>query len=517
MAATVWSAVGCLPTGTSPTGQHLLAERLDSFVTYQPLVTGAPPRLLVLRWDEVTPTNAVQTASVFDVPAPTASGTVVQPNLLASHALYNGDSCIGCGFPEDARGRLFFSQVFGISSTGFEGSVIRVDPATNASTDLGSFDAFLFSPDRTRLLTRRGQTWTIRDLDDDETPLPPALDAQFVGGDIYFVSPDDALFQTSALGTTPRMVSTSVASFSIVDTSRGPLLVLTKTSTSMDGSARHALFDPATMTELPMPGESAPTYQPFVIPSPSGRYLLLEAYASTGQPLTMFDRDTGVAQTQTVDAPSLFQAWRPGHDQLWIDLGPEMFSWTPGGALTPVADQRSPYTAIAPEYQTIFTPDGASWISFELDGTATLRSADDPSATPLLLTPPGTHLSDCWPLVDGRGIVEVYPTSQLRNDIYLVDPVKRTSSILATGGHVVAVGANRILTLLNWIQSDLSGDLTMIDLANGAKTVLAENVHDVAISPAPAGLDRLPSGVTISYLVRNRIASPFDGLWSTTP
>ncbi|MDB4983292.1 MAG: hypothetical protein JWM82_4044, partial [Myxococcales bacterium] len=58
--------------------------------------------------------------------------------------------------------------------------------------------------------------------------------------------------------------------------------------------------------------------------------------------------------------------------------------------------------------------------------------------------------------------------------------------------------------------------LALLDFETGAITTLAENVDRFAIEPAPTGGDPLAPGLRVAALVRARIASPYDGLWTMT-
>jgi hypothetical protein len=58
----------------------------------------------------------------------------------------------------------------------------------------------------------------------------------------------------------------------------------------------------------------------------------------------------------------------------------------------------------------------------------------------------------------------------------------------------------------------------LIDLATGVQTLLAQDVYAAAVDPgihayvAP-GTDALAPGTRIAFLVRNRMDSPYDGIW----
>jgi hypothetical protein len=235
-------------------------------------------------------------------------------------------------------------------------------------------------------------------------------------------------------------------------------------------------------------------------------------------PLTLFDRDTGEELQDVSPEPlSRFQpVWRPGHDELWLLMANEVWGWKAGGRLMKLYGEAA--TIYGPD-QSLFTGDGRFWywippgVGEGEKVRVFLRSADDPGYEPLLLNPQGTGLANARSLADGRLVVEAWISDQKRNDIYLVDPVARTSRALASTGNVVAIGRERVLALLHWVTGG-SGDLTMIDLATGAHTRLAENVYSVAVDGSASG-DLLAPGTRVGYLVRNRIASPFDGLWVT--
>jgi hypothetical protein len=123
-------------------------------------------------------------------------------------------------------------------------------------------------------------------------------------------------------------------------------------------------------------------------------------------------------------------------------------------------------------------------------------------------------VQNVWPLADGRLVVEARITNEKRSDIYLVDPAARTTRQLGHSGNVVATGATRILVFLDWLIGGGSGALTLIDLETGARTLLAENVHHVAVEKsASPGVDALAPGTRIAYVSRHRIESPYDGLW----
>jgi hypothetical protein len=183
--------------------------------------------------------------------------------------------------------------------------------------------------------------------------------------------------------------------------------------------------------------------------------------------------------------------------------------FVPLGSLAPTPGRSSTWP---------FTPDGQFWLSYSGEGLwgdkppILLRSVDDASFAPMLLNPAGTAVQNVWPLADGRLVVEDRISNEKRSDIYLVDPAARTTRQLGHSGNVVATGATRILVFLDWLIGGGSGELTLIDLETGARTLLAENVHAAVVEKA-AGADALAPGARIAFISRHRIESPYDGLW----
>ena len=121
---------------------------------------------------------------------------------------------------------------------------------------------------------------------------------------------------------------------------------------------------------------------------------------------------------------------------------------------------------------------------------------------------------------DGRLLAEAWLVDSQRSDIYLVDPDAMTSRTIASNGHVLSVGQTRALALLNFDLARLTGDLTLVDLASGDHTLIAEDVYAVAVDRGrlaivPAGSDVLAPGTRVAFLTRNRLDSPYDGLWVT--
>jgi hypothetical protein len=171
----------------------------------------------------------------------------------------------------------------------------------------------------------------------------------------------------------------------------------------------------------------------------------------------------------------------------------------------------------------VFTRDGRHWFSAGTGERPTVYvgSSDDPTAPLQSLNPHGTGTTSYWETDDGSLLVGAWTLDANRKDIYLVDADAGTSRAIASNGHLVALGHTRALALLNWESPRRSGDLTLVDLASGAPTVLARDVYDVAVdrgqsAHVPPGTDALAPGTRVTYLTNNRLASPWDGLWAAS-
>jgi hypothetical protein len=214
--------------------------------------------------------------------------------------------------------------------------------------------------------------------------------------------------------------------------------------------------------------------------------------------------------------------WRPASAELWIPTLPDGFCiWRPDeAALTTVQATLYAYTRAPDGKQSVFTRDGRHWFSTDNGDRPTISvgSSDDPTSARLPLNPNGTVTTSHWETDDGRILVGAWTSSEYRKDAYLVDADAGTSRALASAGYLVALGHTRALALLNWEVSRATGDLTLIDLASGEKTVLAEDVYAVDVdrgksADVPSGTDALAPGTRVAYLTNNRLASPWDGLW----
>jgi hypothetical protein len=356
----------------------------------------------------------------------------------------------------------------------------------------------------------------------------------FIGEDFYcsgIVDPNTPTVGTNIIrirpGASPEILLSSTGQLGL-DAIVGdftPQLVLTLATDQ--GNAPFALLDTNTLASTSFPPEKGPAQ--FYGASSDGHFLLFETNLASRDPAvehSLFVYDWTANTFETLDSYQLGRTlswvseWRPGTHELWATTLPGGFAvWNPEHGVTTYA---APLWWVHDHqrWPSSFTRDGRYWFS---TGTGMrpslyLGSADDPSAALLPLNPSGTEVYDYWQLDDGRLLVEAWASNYRRDDIYLVDPDAGTSRAIATSGHLVATGQTRALAILNWQASRSSGELTLVDYATGAHTVLAQDVYAVDVdrgksAAVPAGTDALAPGTRVAFLSRNRLESRDDGLW----
>jgi hypothetical protein len=232
-------------------------------------------------------------------------------------------------------------------------------------------------------------------------------------------------------------------------------------------------------------------------------------------------------------------AFRPGHPgELWCFVGGRLFVLPPQGGARPIEGpleasvrfrrpRREPPGApidsvIQSDGSSMFSSDGRRWLFRAGRGEVRLGDADHPGEDPgMLLTsellgerPEVIELAPGGPLA-----VEDEPPGGERRDLYLAEPPWESRRLLVRDISRVIWGSGRALALARKIGRDGvggdagSGDLSLVDLATGAETVLARNVVDMALARPCAGCDPLAPGVPLAYVVQARVPFRLDGLW----
>jgi hypothetical protein len=481
-------------------------------------------------------------ADLYELPAETASNTAQGLDgviLLAERCLVPPDDPASLVVQTDIRGRLLVERDLGASGDP-RLQVFRIDLATGTQTFLGltpyfSFPAFTVSPGRTRVLDGYGYgNSDVWELDDGTTSLDGmAENATFVGEDVYYDNGLPPRYQTPhlwrlAAGGQPELLEHNVRLKQTVPTDRGPRLFLEREIATQDAmpNYRHLLFDPLTQQELALPVAGVLPVNWFFAPaSPDGHWLALAE-----DKVTLFNWVTSETQ-EFDDSADSFSGWewRPGRNELWLSMSDATLRiWKPGAGVTtpPAAPPLQNYRAPDGSH-SVFTRDGNYWFSGIRPGDGPsaqpalyVGSADDPSAPTFQITPAGALTISHWELADGRIMAGAWTTNEYRKDYYLVDPRTGSLQTLAINGLMVTVGQTRALAYVDWQTGLGTGDLCLIDLATGTQTLLANNVYAADVDPGthadvPMGTDTLAPGTRIAFLVRDRLASPYDGLWVT--
>jgi len=522
---------GCLQPGGPPIGEHWLSGRTLWLVEFAPDLPGVPPSLLVANVRSDTEMDLYVIAD----PGPSAPSSAAPPvvggaKLLVSNVATAALFSTSRTLPEDALGRLLLAQAPAPAADySYASDLFRIDLTTETAMDLGPQSSFVLSPSGGRLVLvgASGNNATVYEADGRQTALTNIRALTFVGEDLCGLENDNpadftmASLQEVSPDGAPQTIAEPVSGFTVVPTPNGPFVVI---SMQDDLNYSQSLFDLTTLAETPLPGD----YQSV---SPDGRWLLLRSESNEGE---FFDRSTGAVQD--IDTPYLNGFWRPGQNEYWtgptIGYSAESSGgpaspiqiWQPGTGTTTVdvAAEPTAYPRTNDGSDSPFTADGQHWFSSIAGngnhGQVFVGPTDDLGAPTFPVNPLGTSPGGYWQLADGRLLVEA-SVSTFDSDIYLLDPNSGQELELATGGYIVTIGLTRALALLNVISAG-TGDLTLIDYATGATTLLGQNVTSAVLrhpfDPSNPTVDALASGAEVAFLVRDELDSPYDGVWVAT-
>jgi hypothetical protein len=535
------AVAGCLPAGGPPTGQQVLADRTIAgvFLTASGL-PDAPPNLFVLGAARPLGPSGSNGADLYALPyasmseavqgfgqlAPTVAGVILGDGVEPSAYIPGTDS----------QGRLIFLTPAQDAPDG-DPIVARFDFVTGQKEDLAPPIAgnpgFLLSASRARVLAG---TSVFEQGGRAELGTPSVTTPAFVGEDLYYGCPlksgvlaGGSSINRSRPGTAPQTLlsSSGTLKFTPFASDLGTQLLISTAANTSD--VPYLIFSTALLLNTSIPLGKG--WAQFHSISSDGHWLLFrEPLAEGDHRLFAFDWTTGYSVSLSSNKRPIgaTNEWRPGRHELWSGLGPTGSSvWNPEMGYTRESLQQSPVQIafLSDGRTSMFTRDGNYWLSVEysvagdvVEPTFYLRSAEDLTAPGQPLNVRGQELYPVWETSEGRLLVGVGSFGENRQDIYLVDPAAGTSRAIASAGRVLALGSTRVLALVNWQVSTATGDLTLVDLATGEKTTLAQDVYAVAIDRATSavldpGADRLAPGTVIAFLVRNRLDSPYDGLW----
>ena len=542
--AFAWSA--CLPAGDPPSGRHLVVGRELSRVFYSPSGDlGGPSHLLALGLEHpfqgdssgrpVLDLMKLPTDSPLGAPMDPAGLSIVRRDLVPASKLPKGEVFP----PSDSLGRLLLLQ----ADPGFSQSVWRVDPATSEAFFIGRLDwlgdetNIVLSPNRNRVVVGINE-FVVTELDGFQIPLGPTDDDPlFLDDDIYVDRPAGEMDEPGIWRVRPHGMPERIATnarFSRYSVSRelslawipsmaGKRLLLERSDKSSIYQA-YSLFDPDSLEETSL--TSLTDKASLFSMAPSGRWLLFKHMPKEpSAPITLDVLDMAgpsVLLPLTDATTNRNPEWRPGEDEVWMgEEEGKITIWNPNQGLRVVAGNSHLVHRGSSIEASSFTQDGRFWFSNDgMPGTAVrLQSADQPEDPGILVTPEKSWVDSYWDVSDGRLLFALATTSPTRANAKLIDPVRRTEREFVLHGRIIAVGRTRFLALVDWEESLACGVLALIDLASGSRTLLAENVTSVAVDGWTAtGTattdDPLAPGTRVAFLSQNRMASPYDGLWT---
>jgi hypothetical protein len=159
-----------------------------------------------------------------------------------------------------------------------------------------------------------------------------------------------------------------------------------------------------------------------------------------------------------------------------------------------------------------FTEDGRYLVYVDPDpqemreGRLIVQDADF-SAPPRPLSPAGSLVppGGYFFVADGPRRILVFWAHFGRNasDLYFGNNETGGASVVADGISEVTVTARRVFGIVRVSEQDLTGELVNKDLVMNQETVLAHSVSDATLL-----------GTRVAFVIRERIATPNDGLWA---
>jgi len=569
--------LSCMPLGQAPEGQQLIHERSLTRPFFSPSGSDSVPPYLWLLGPRrggrqaspsspsdqpVIPSDQSVVTDLYQIPYGAGVGpaarldqrTPAVRNLSMDSPMASGMS-MGT-YPNDpngalvtdSEGRLFLLVTADEPQPSGEVSweLERYQPSSGAAEAIARIDqpgeTLLLSPGRTRLFEGGGSSGVLVDLH-GTTLLGSSNNPLFLGEDLYYVSATPSGSPASAPvefslhrikpNAEPELLLSLAGYFSYqaIQGDRAPQLLIS-TSGGGPSSVPPVLLDTQTLAVTPLPSDFS--LAQFLSASPGGHCLLFQATSPPTDPqqqseihFLLFDWTTGkiaqLAPDEGGQAGWSSPEWPPGHEEVWLQADIQVTIWKPDGSLSTVqANLRSLSRGVNMADWSIFTADGMHWfgVGSGQHPSMVAGSVDDPTLPPVRLNPEGTSCYSYWSLGGDELLVSTYTDDSQRQDFYRVDLATGASRVLLGGGQVVALGRTRALALLDWESWRSAGNLALVDLETGENTLLAENVTMAIVAPGnsaepdPAH-DPLAPGTKVAFVYRNRLASPYDGLWVT--
>lgn len=533
---------GCLPEAKPAVGKHLVGIRDVNYVTWSRGADGEPGDdvVYIKRKDPPTPAPPEggplgYPADLWAVPAGGGPSRRVLEDMMPAESAF---------LQWDARGHLLASRLSpSMYAPSVPHALLAVDIATGNADDLGGdvFAPGFSSPGRWRLAIRETPQPRMWALSVDGLAVdvgPPDVFARSVGDRIYFQNDQREVVRVEVDGS-KTVISTALAvydQYSVFEMAAGELLVV-----------RHAMYAGAdwqllgTASRGTIVGDNLYSFLPsrdgqklgYVLTTPEGK---TEAHVLTPGTRPPADEAWELPPPSS-GLPNYLLTWRPGTDELWcLDNNQYPIVVKPGQPpivskriagtvhiVDPSSPQSSPVidvfrAANADDYD-FFLEDGRWWIARDAQqgGTVRLADASDPSgATGIVIGEAGEFVPEVAILERGRRMaLSVKRADDLTPpDIYTLDLTDGTKRIVATHVPQIVYGTNRVLVSEDANHAGDGARLTLIDLATGAGSVIAENVALMAVArPCPTCLP-LDPGARTAFVIQARFPFAQDGVWS---
>jgi hypothetical protein len=528
-------ASGCLSGGPPPRGRLLIKGRdAPTPIMFLPPAPGAGGgdlvRLLVGRRAanaQSLDLSVVETDLASDADMPRERLLVERLTYASNVPCSEIAGSYVCPQAVDSHGRLVVQQdpPDADPSVPFSRELLRVDPATGEQEDLGPVNHFYLSASGDRLLYTTASPELearLRESDDSEIVLGrgDALGAYFVGDDAFFLAADATLTRVTPSGQR-AVVAANVAAFAPPYPSDGGRNLIISRGSGPD-QRPSSILDVATLRETFLPADIERTG--IMLFSPTNRWLMLQP-ARSEPGVVLLDLTTAATRTLDLPGSAYGAAWRPGRDELWSQALDMYWVAQTDGSVVAHAGNLYLYNPtndinaggarfLSPDGRYVFKAETAAYTDNKFPVYVGL--ADDPDAQPTLLNPAGSGTSVYWPLPDGRLLVQAFYVETQRANLIVVDPIGTAAPrTIAETGFAWAVGSGRVLAMQRWVgEIEGPGDLSLVDVDTGATTWIGQSITPSVIVEAPGqGREPLAPGSHVAYVLVNRTASPYDGVW----
>lgn len=518
-------ALGCLPAGDPPPGRHLVTDRTLSAVQFSASEQdGVPAYLLVsgpVHTEDAPDADAsasLPQTDLYWIQGATSDETGALPRALAKgHPLLSktpqDDPVLA-----DSLGRLVVEHrdpdkpadpaAFQISRFDLATKTVVHLTSVNRSPKVTRQPVLRLSPERTRVVIDSGNL-ELFELENQRSWVETDGRWQFWGEDIYFSNYDYLVRGSVISRLKPHAAAEAIVSkaeLAYVFPFLPDSATVAETRVLYQSPDAFSVIDPdsRTVTDLPF-------LMNFTL-SPSGNWIT--GISESHQVAFGNWAENRIASASVLPLHPPEAHWRPGHDEYWSRASDgNLYIWQPTGL------------RVIEGLFVSFSDDGRFWFASEESSSGSLQwtvgAADSPEGPRYPTNPPDTSAFFKGSVAGNWVITTLWlDAAGTRFDFTIVDPTTGQSQTLAVKGRLVATSPTRALAYANWDDGHKSGELALFDLASGAKTVLANGVYAAAVDPGfhsvpQPNTDRLAPGTRVAFLVRERFASPYDGLWVT--